>query len=151
MTESKPSKSELKRRQRAVQALGERLIDLDDDLLDGLPLPLRLREAIDEARRMTSREALRRQKQFIGKLMRDVDTAPITALFDRMHADDRREKRLFARAERWRDRIVHERHAGVDAFDDESGGEHPDIRELVDALERAPTDRIESSLKKSLF
>ncbi len=141
----------MKRRQQALQALGEQLIDLADEQLDGLILPDRLRDAINDARRMKSREALRRQKQFIGKLMRDVDPQPIEAFFDRMRADDRREKRVFANAERWRDRIVRDGVAGLDAFEADSGGPHADIRELLDALERAPTERIERGIRKSLF
>ncbi len=151
MTDSKPSKSELKRRQQALQALGEQLIDLGDDLLDGLSLPDRLRDAILDARRMKSREALRRQKQFIGRLMRDIDPQPIEALFDRMRADDRREKRVFTNAERWRDRLVRDGHAGLDAFEADSGEQHPDIRELLEALDRAPTERIERGIRKQLF
>ena len=141
----------MKRLQRALQALGEQLIDLGDDLLESLELPDRLRAAIVDARRMKSREALRRQKQFIGRLMRDVDPQPIQALFDRLRADDRREKRLFTNAERWRDRIVRERHAGLEAFEADAGNEYPDLRELVDALDRAPSERIEKGLRKSLF
>lgn len=141
----------MKRRHRALQGLGEQLIGLGEDLLAGLELPDRLRDAIDDARRMKSREALRRQKQFIGRLMREVDPQPIQALLDRMRADDRREKRLFANAERWRDRIVRERHAGLDEFEASFGRACPDIRELVDALERASTDRVESGIRRSLF
>lgn len=141
----------MKRRQQALQALGEQLIDLGDEQLDGLALPDRLRDAIDDARRMKSREALRRQRQFIGRLMRDVDAQPIEAFFDRMRADDRREKRVFANAERWRDRIVRDGYAGLDAFEADSGGQHPELRELLDALQRAPTERMERGIRKSLF
>ena len=151
MTDSKPSKSELKRRQRALQVLGEQLIELGDNHLAGLDLPERLCDAINDARRMKSREALRRQKQYIGKLMRDVDAQPIQALFDRIRADDRREKRLFANAERWRDRIARDRHSGLEAFEADCGTPQPQIRELVDALGRARSDRIERGLRKSLF
>lgn len=141
----------MKRRQQALRKLGEQLIDLGDDHLRGLDLPDRLRDAINDARRMKSREALRRQKQYIGKLMRDVDTRPIQALFDRMRADDRREKRLFANAERWRDRIARDRHAALDAFEADRGSAQPQIRELVDALDRARSDRVERGLRRSLF
>ena len=141
----------MKRRQRALQALGEQLIGLGDDQFDGLDLPERLRDAIHDARRMKSREALRRQKQYIGKLMRDVDAQPIQALFDRLRADDRREKRLFTNAERWRDRIARDMHAGLDAFEADCGDAQPQIRDIVDALDRAPSDRIERGLRKSLF
>ena len=68
----KPSKSALKRDQHARQALGERLIELSRERLDRMPLDDALREAIVAAASMRSRGALRRQKQLIGKLMRDL-------------------------------------------------------------------------------
>ena len=75
MTQAKPSKSERKREQLARQELGERLIGLDDVELRALPIDARLRDAISEAAKMRARGALRRQKQLIGKLMRDADAA----------------------------------------------------------------------------
>ncbi len=75
--ERPPSKSMRKRAAHAAQKLGERLIGMRDQELVGLPLPEELREAIAEARRLTSRAALARQHQYIGKLMRDIDVAAI--------------------------------------------------------------------------
>lgn len=49
-------------------------MDLDETLLD----------AILEAKRMKKRGALRRQKQYIGKLMGRVDPDPIRAALDRL-------------------------------------------------------------------
>lgn len=151
MTDSKPSKSERKRQQSALQRLGEQLIELDDDLLDSLSLDERLREAIGEARTMKSREALRRHKQYIGKLMRDVDPEPLQALFAKLHADDRREKRIFADAERWRDRVVKEGRAALDDFRAEAGREIAELGELVDALARAVSDRDEKTVRRQIF
>ncbi len=50
-----------------------------DQDLAGLPLPEELRDALLEARRLTSRAALSRQHQYIGKLMRDLDVAAVEA------------------------------------------------------------------------
>jgi ribosome-associated protein len=72
-----PSKSSRKRDALALQKLGEELVQLRAAELDTLPLPENLRDAIDEARRLTSRGALARQRQYIGKLMRDIDLAPL--------------------------------------------------------------------------
>ena len=72
-----PSKSMRKREAHALQKLGEELVALRADDLARLPLDENLREAIDEARRLTSRGALARQRQYIGKLMRDVDVEAI--------------------------------------------------------------------------
>ena len=151
MDTAKPSKSEKKRRQLALQQLGEALIPLGDDLLDELPLDGRLREAIDDVRKMKSREAIRRQKQYIGRLMRDVDPEPITALLDRLRADDRREKRVFANAERWRDRLLSD---GIDAVGDfaaETGADAEALRALLDDLSRSVSDREERTLSRRLF
>ena len=63
--------------QTALQDLGEQLIGLSDEQLAGLSLDERLNYAIQEARRMKSYEAKRRQKQYIGKLMRHIDPEPL--------------------------------------------------------------------------
>ncbi len=75
--ESKPSKSARKREYLALQKLGEELLTLrESDLLD-MELDEDLLEAVLEARQMRSRGALRRQKQYIGKLMRHIDPEPL--------------------------------------------------------------------------
>lgn len=73
MTELKPSKSARKREFIALQKLGEELIALKESDLDGLPLEDYLRDAVMEARQIKAHGALRRQKQYIGKLMRHID------------------------------------------------------------------------------
>jgi 5-(carboxyamino)imidazole ribonucleotide mutase len=77
--EDRPSKSARKREALAAQKLGEELILLKDADLDALELPERLSEAIRQARRIRSRAAGARQRQYIGKLMREIDLEPILA------------------------------------------------------------------------
>lgn len=77
--EDRPSKSARKREALAAQKLGEELILLRDADLDALELPERLSEAIRQARRIRSRAAGARQRQYIGKLMREIDLEPILA------------------------------------------------------------------------
>lgn len=77
MTELKPSKSALKREYIALQKLGEELISLKESDLQGLPLDDNLHEAIMEAQQIKAHGALRRQKQYIGKLMRHIDPEPL--------------------------------------------------------------------------
>ena len=85
MDETKPSKSARKRAYLALQQLGEELITLRDDDLETVPLDADLLEAVQEARRIRKRGALRRQKQYIGKLMgRLDDPEPIRQALDRL-------------------------------------------------------------------
>ena len=103
-----PSKSERKRAMHEVQALGEALIALDPGRLDALDLPERLADAIAQARGITQHEGRRRQLQFVGKLMRDVNAAPIKATLMQWQRGSNTERARFARVEQWRDRMLAE-------------------------------------------
>ena len=72
----------MKREHLARQKLGEELITLRDADLRSLPLEEDLLEAVVDARAMKSHGALRRQKQYIGKIMRHVDPEPIRAAIE---------------------------------------------------------------------
>ena len=75
----RPSKTRLKRQMHELQRVGERLAALAPAQLARIELPEGLREQIELARRITSREALRRQLQYVGRLMRDADADAIRA------------------------------------------------------------------------
>jgi ribosome-associated protein len=75
----RPSKTRLKRQMHELQRLGEQLVALPSSQLARIELPEALREQIELARRITAREALRRQLQYVGRLMRDVDADAIRA------------------------------------------------------------------------
>ncbi len=79
MSETKPSKSAKKREYLALQKLGEELITLTQADLDTLALDDDLLTAVLDARQIKSHGALRRQKQYIGKIMRHTDPEPIRA------------------------------------------------------------------------
>ena len=67
------SKTRRKKDSHALQDLGEALVALKPAQLERIALPERLADAVAEARRITGFEARRRQMQYIGKIMRDVD------------------------------------------------------------------------------
>lgn len=78
----RPSKSQKKRDAHALQALGKELVALSAEQLKRIDMPDNLRIAIAEAQRTRSHEGLRRQMQYVGKVMRGVDTGPLTEALD---------------------------------------------------------------------
>lgn len=81
----RPSKSQVKREMDALQDLGAALVELSADRLKKIDLPDSLRSAVAEAQRINSHGARRRQLQYIGKLMRTVDPAPIREALDEIN------------------------------------------------------------------
>ncbi|GMV32115.1 MAG: hypothetical protein AMXMBFR59_42400 [Rhodanobacteraceae bacterium] len=115
--EDRPSKSARKRAAHAAQDLGARLIGLRDADLAALELPDPLLDAVREARRLTSRAALARQRQYIGKLMRHIDTAGIEAAIATRAGLSAAGSELQKRVERWRERLLAEGDAALDALE----------------------------------
>lgn len=100
------SKSQRKRDMTALQALGEALVDLPADQLAAFDLPESLHAAIREAQRVRKFGALRRQLQYVGKLMRHVDPVPIRARLDALQGVSKAHIAWLHRLEHWRDRLM---------------------------------------------
>lgn len=85
--ESRPSKTQRKQGMHDLQELGERLARLPASHLKAIALPESLYTAIRDYQRFTKHEALRRQMQYIGKLMRGVDSAPIVSALNALQGE----------------------------------------------------------------
>ena len=148
----KPSKSARKREHHALQALGEKLIDLPESKLRDIPLNDDLLAAVLQAKRITSRSAQRRQRQLIGKLMSRVDNAEdIRAAYARATQSAREQKSLFRDVESWRDRLVIEGPEGYDAFTGATGIEDDELRNLTRSLARCHDDAAKRRVAKQIF
>lgn len=104
-----PSKTELKRESAELQKLGEALLGLRAELMQRLPLPDKLAEALGDARRITDFEGRRRQLQYLGKLMRGLDADGLQAVRDALEQQRQGsagEALSLHRAEQWRDKLV---------------------------------------------
>jgi ribosome-associated protein len=146
------SRSQLKREAEEAQRLGEQLSALNDAELDALGLPEVLATAIRDARTIRQHGALRRQRQYIGKLMRKVDIAPIRAALAEKERNRRREAGAFKGLETWRERLINEGDSALAAW----LADHPDsdavrLRTLVDAARNAPTPAARKTAARALF
>lgn len=101
-----PSKTQRKAESHALQALGAGLAALSDERIAALPIDEGLREAVLAYKRTRSHEGRRRQLQYVGKLMRGVDVAPIRAAVDAEHHGRAEDAAALHAAERWRTALI---------------------------------------------
>ena len=136
--ENRPSKTRRKQEVHALQDLGEELVALPQDKLAAVEMPETLRDAVMEARGITSHEAKRRQLQYIGKLMRKVDAEPIRAALDQWRLQSAQGVAAHKRVEAWRERLLADAD-GVGAF----VAEHPaaDAQQLQSLVRSALKER----------
>ncbi len=102
------SKTRRKAAMHDLQDLGEALVGLSNARRAQLNLPERLDNAIREAQGITKWEGRRRQMQFIGKLMREVDPDPIRVQIAQWNSAPAAEQARLSRVERWRERLLSE-------------------------------------------
>jgi ribosome-associated protein len=106
-----PSKTKLKAEADAQQALGVRLTELPKDRLLKLNLPEDVVTAILDTKKITANGAIRRHRQYLGRLLREIDTAPITEQLARWEGKHTAENAYFHGLERWRDRVINDANA----------------------------------------
>ncbi len=103
------SRTDLKRESAELQKLGEDLLTLRTDLMARLELSEKLKDAVLEAKRITNFEGKRRQMQFIGKLMRQVDPVALEAIraaLTEQNSGSAHENLILHLAENWRERLL---------------------------------------------
>jgi len=101
-----PSKSQVKRECDALQKLGEELLELKQSELDSMNLPDELDEALRTARKIQSRGGLKRQRQYIGKIMRQIDNEAIKKQVKQIRHKHDTNTVQFRKTEQWRDRLL---------------------------------------------
>jgi ribosome-associated protein len=125
-----PSKTRRKKDMQALQDLGEALVALSPERLARLDLSDTLAIAIADAKRFTAHEARRRQMQYIGRLMRHIDPAPIQATLDALQGQSREETARQHRLERLRDALMDDEKALTDIVNAYPGADVQHLRNL---------------------
>jgi ribosome-associated protein len=130
-----PSKTKIKKQMLELQDLGKTLTELSKEKLKELDLDENLLQAILEYKKMTKFGALNRQLQFIGRLMREVDPAPIQAKLDAWNGVSRQHTAWLHQVENWRDRLL----------------EQPDaLTELLAAFPEADAQHLRTLIRNAL-
>ena len=103
------SRTDQKKESLELQKLGEYLLTLSPGLMEKLDLSDKLKEAVVEAKRITNFEGKRRQMQFIGKLMRLLEDAQLSAIREALkeqHSGSVADIAALHQAQTWRDRLI---------------------------------------------
>lgn len=126
------SKTRRKKQMTALQDLGKELVQLSPEQLARIDMPEELREAVLECKRFSKHEAVRRQMQYIGRVMRDLDAEPIAAQLAALKAPTARDTALFHLAEKWRTELLEDPAAAERFTRDYPGADMSRLRTLVE-------------------
>jgi len=147
------SRTQIKKEMEALQSVGKKLTELNNEQLKEVPMGEDLRAAIDLYRNnITQREARRRQLQYIGKLMRAEDAEAIQAVLDKYDSSSKAYAQALHALENWRTRLIAEGNTALSQFVDAHPG--VDVQQLRQLVRNAQKEQQQNQNKggaKKLF
>lgn len=130
------SKSEIKRDAEALKQLGEKLVNLTPANLAKVPLDDSLQDAIALAQRL-QKEARRRQLQYIGKLLRNLDAEPIQEALDKIENKHNQQQAMLHKLETLRDELVEKGDEVLtEILNDYPNADRQQLRNLIRAAQK---------------
>jgi ribosome-associated protein len=131
-----PSKTRAKAESKALQDLGRELCELPPHRLAETEMPDLLREALLTFQRTRSHEGRRRQLQYVGKLMRSADEAPLREAVAAYALGGAQDTWRLHEAERWREALIADDEALTRWLAEHPGTDIQHLRSLVRAARR---------------
>jgi len=102
----KKSRTLKKKEAQDLQRLGEKLVDLSSDQLENIDMPIELLNAVKFAYTTKKHGARRRQMQYIGTLMRKINTEPIKKAIEEIELGEYSKALNFKKIEKMRDELI---------------------------------------------
>ncbi len=146
------SKSAVKQQMHELKVLGEKIVALPDAQLNLIPLEEKLLDAVLLARKITKRGGLKRQLQYIGKLMRNIDPEPIKAVLDNIENAHLQDNKAFHLKEQWRDELLSGGNDKLTEFYDVyPGTDLQRLRQLIRSYKNAGNDDKKKQAARLVF
>lgn len=152
-SELPPSKSQLKREMASLQALGERLVAMQNGQLEQLPIPEQLLDAVHLAQRIrNTREGYRRQLQYIGKLMRGLDTEELEQALHELDNHNDAQNAFFHQLEKRRDDILADGDEAIQSLVEEyPAADRQRLRQLYRQAQKQQAENKPPAAARELF
>lgn len=149
------SKSERKRQAEWQKSLGKRLCELSaehlHDVAQSQNLPDELLSAIADYQHIRSNSASKRQLQFIGKLMRSLDSENIAQAIDQLDGASAQDRYVHHQLEQWRERLLHEPQALTEYLDAFPNSDRQQLRHHLQRAKGAKNDEQRRGAERTLF
>lgn len=145
------SKTRLKQQMDALQKLGETLVELPIDKLRQIEMPETLLDAVLAARKITAHGGRRRQLQYIGKLMRQVDPAPIQEKLDVWNGNHAAETARMHQLENWRKRLIEDDRALAEFLATHATADIQHLRNLIRNARKEAAENKPPKSSRELF
>ena len=149
--DSVTSKTELKKDSKKIQQFGRKISELTINNIEAFKFPLNIYEATIDLKNLKSNSAKKRQVQYLGKLLREIDLTDALIVMKQLKVSSQREIQRNHIIEGWRDKLLSNNESITEFVDEYPQIDRQSLRQAISNTQKEKKDNKPPKYSKQLF
>tara|TARA_B100000787_G_C16170719_1_gene286353 strand:+ start:330 stop:830 length:501 start_codon:yes stop_codon:yes gene_type:complete len=145
------SKTELKKDSKKIQQFGRKISELTMNNIEAFKFPLNIYKATIELKNLKSNSAKKRQVQYLGKLLREIDLTDALIVMKQLKVSSQREIQRNHIIEGWRDKLLSNNESITEFVDEYPQIDRQSLRQAISNTQKEKKDNKPPKYSKQLF
>ena len=145
------SKTELKKDSKKIQQFGRKISELTINNIKAFKFPLTIYEAVIGLKNLKSNSAKKRQVQYLGKLLREMDLTDAFLIMKQLKVSSQKEIQRNHIIEGWRDMLLSNNDSITEFVDEYPKIDRQSLRQTISNAQKEKKDNKGSKYSRQLF
>ena len=145
------SKTELKKDSKNIQQFGKKISELTINNIEAFKFPLNIYEAVIDLKNLKSNSAKKRQVQYLGKLLREIDLTDALIVMKQLEVSSQKEIQRNHIIEAWRDKLLINNDSITEFIDKYPQIDRQTLRQTISNTQKEKKDNREPKYSRQLF
>ena len=145
------SKTELKKDSKKIQQFGRKISELTVTNIEAFKFPINIYEATMDLKNLKSNSAKKRQVQYLGKLLREIDLTDAFIVMKQLKVSSQKEIQRNNIIESWRDKLLNNAKSITEFVDEYPKIDRQSLRQTISNAQKEKKDNKPPKHSKQLF
>jgi ribosome-associated protein len=145
------SKTELKKDSKKIQQFGRKISELTINNIEAFKFPLNIYEAVIGLKNLKSNSAKKRQVQYLGKLLREIDLTDAFLVMKQLKVSSQKEIQRNHIIEGWRDKLLSNNNSITEFVDEYPKIDRQSLRQTISNAQKEKKEDKWPKYSRQLF
>ena len=145
------SKTELKKDSKKIQQFGRKISELTINNIEAFKFPINIYKATMDLKNLKSNSAKKRQVQYLGKLLREIDLTDAFIVMKQLKVSSQKETQRNNIIEGWRDKLLNNTESITEFVDEYPKIDRQSLRQTISNAQKEKKDNKPPKHSKQLF
>jgi ribosome-associated protein len=145
------SKTELKKDSKKIQQFGRKISELTINNIEAFKFPINIYEATIGLKNLKSNSAKKRQVQYLGKLLREIDLTDAFITMKQLKVSSQKEIQRNHIIENWRDKLLSNNESITEFVDEYPEIDRQSLRQTISNAQKEKKDNKPPKYTRQLF